>query len=584
MFGFIQDFIHNGGNYMILDKREGLTSTELHRVQISMMTAMKIPHLLPLRLKEINFKVSLQYDITDKKMLTHLLKSEKLTMDQFYALLLQLVHALEESTSYMLDMDKYIIQEDYIFVEGPLQDGKLYVTYCPIQSLPNAEPLQSSLSQFITKLMTSVSELQGNGIQKLLQYMNDEGFTLSGMKGLLLDLIAKVSEHTPLKATYPSRPSSHSHRSHTNSIPNSNSFLTQTSLTSTSTSTSTSTPIRSVMSYVPDAVPAFDPKRSYDLDLSIEKEDEEYEPGPLATYISLGCLVACALAWRYLYMAHPGTGMLIVSILVTGILGVIAWMGWIGKIRMPIKGEESFSQSDTSLNLSEFEDASLIRRKASTQVEKISGFFGQSSKDKVLEPSREKWVFPDSRKMESKERDHVPQQVVENLLRDNDSEGDGDPQTDYYVQLSHRTEMLSSPRVNATVLLQPENHTNQDNHSKIRRPEPYLERREIEQVAKNELVHNYSAQGNQGIVRIELNVPHFIIGRTAEVAQFVEETQGTSRAHVEISKGKDGCVIKDLGSKNGTLLNKEMMVPYKEYPLHDGDIFTIVKGEYTYHA
>ncbi|WP_438347416.1 DUF6382 domain-containing protein [Paenibacillus sp. FA6] len=585
MFGLTQDFIHNGGNYMILDSPEGLTSSELNRVQTSMITATKIPHLLSLRLKEINFKVSLQYDITDKKMLTHLLKSEKLTMEEFYDLLLQLVNALEESTSYMLDQDKYIIQEDYIFVEGPLHIGKLYLTYYPIQSLKNPEPLESSLSKLITRLMTSVSELQGNGIQTLLQYMSVEGYALSGMRGLLLNLLAQAGEQSPSKPTHNSMPPSNSYRPDPDITPDSHSILTRNS-----------TPIRSTKPYEPDlfsqpvakraegvylerkvglSAASFQMDNQYDNDL--KDEDGDYEPGPIATYVSLGCLVACALAWRYLYMAYPGTGMLIVSILVTGLLGAIAWMGWKGKIRMPMKGAEPLTESVALFDSRGLGDSSLIRKKASFQVERLTGFFGGSSKDKELEPSRERWVFPDNPKTERTQTDAV------NEIEDEASSSVGETEDDYYAKLGHRTEMLSSPRVNATVLLMPENNIIQGNNGVIRHSNPYLERREMGQVIKAGLMYEDSAQGDLPSVRIELNHPHFIIGRAAEVAQFVEETPGTSRAHVELSKGSEGYVIKDLGSKNGTLLNKELMVSYKEYLLNDGDIFTIVKGEYTYH-
>lgn len=92
-------------------------------------------------------------------------------------------------------------------------------------------------------------------------------------------------------------------------------------------------------------------------------------------------------------------------------------------------------------------------------------------------------------------------------------------------------------------------------------------------------------EGEQGSPseRIELMLPHFVIGRSEEVAQYVEFSTGTSRAHIELARSKDGgYLIKDLGSRNGTKLNGEPMVPYKEYPLKDGDTFTIISGVYTF--
>ncbi|MEC0180400.1 FHA domain-containing protein [Paenibacillus peoriae] len=39
---------------------------------------------------------------------------------------------------------------------------------------------------------------------------------------------------------------------------------------------------------------------------------------------------------------------------------------------------------------------------------------------------------------------------------------------------------------------------------------------------------------------------------------------------------------KDLSSTNGTVLNGEAMVPYKEYILNDGDTFKIAGVSYAY--
>jgi hypothetical protein len=558
MYGLTQDFIRNGGNYMILNRSEGLTYSDLNRVQTSMIMATKIPHQLPLQLKEINFKVSLQYDITDRKMLTHVLKSEKLTMEEFYILLLQLVDALEVSPSFMLDPEHYILREDYIFVEGPLHIGNLYLTYCPIQSLKNFESIQCSLSQLITRLMTSVSELQGNGIQTLLQYMNVEEFTLSRMKGILLNLLAKAGEYSQPHHIHNRMQQCNSHQSDP-----------------------VSQPIPKRTEGVPFEREVRLPANSFDMDNYHEndrpEEDEGRESAPMATYVALGCLVACALVWRFLYMAHPGTGMLILSILITALLGVIVWMGWRGKLWMPMKGADPLTESEEFFETGDMEDSRLTRKKTSFQIDHLTGFLGGSSKDKEVDSPRGGWVFPESKATEREHTDGLNSKG--DIVSSRPEEGEAE----YYALLGHRTEILSSPRVNATVLLKPENSTLQGSNERMTSSNPYLERRETGQEEMDGLVHGDSAQRDILPIRIELNYPHFIIGREADVAQFVEEMPGTSRAHVELSKGSEGYVIKDLGSKNGTLLNKKLMVAYKEYPLHDGDIFTIVKGEYTFH-
>lgn len=589
---------------MVLSSPAGIPSSDLSRVQTSMISAAKVPHLLPLHLKELDFKVSILYDISNKKMLTHLIKSDKLSLDEYYGLLLQIVGTLYDSKLYMLDPDQYILQEDYMFIDGPLHMGTLYLTYIPIQSMKNSTTIQSSLHHLITRLMASVSELQGNGIQTLLHYVSVEEFTLSGLKSLLQNLLAGAGQSLSSQQVHNNvlqsdLQRSNIHRHHTEQPQTLQSHSVPSSISNT---IPRATELERKVRFPVDSAEMSDPlptvsrkpeligktlmntltenKHSWKEDyneVDMTDGDDEHKSSSMTTYIALGCLVTCAVAWRFLYMAHPSILMLIVCSLVTAVLGVIAWLGWKEMLRIPVKRVESLTESIPLFDSGKLEDSNR-KRGSSFQVEKLTGFFGSSSKEKELEPSDKRWVFPDNPTSERTQADRGitnRESAVTSMYEEED-------QGDYYAQLGHKTEMLSSPRVNATVLLKPENNSSQDVYSTSYKSYPYLERREVGQGVQEGL-RGDSPQGEQALTPIVLNVPHFIIGRSADVAQFVEETPGTSRAHVELSKGSEGYVIKDLGSKNGTLLNKEPMVSYKEYPLHDGDTFTIIKGEYKYH-
>ncbi|MNN92243.1 FHA domain protein [compost metagenome] len=72
-----------------------------------------------------------------------------------------------------------------------------------------------------------------------------------------------------------------------------------------------------------------------------------------------------------------------------------------------------------------------------------------------------------------------------------------------------------------------------------------------------------------------------MIGRSEDIVQYVETATGVSRAHLELMITRDGCTIKDLGSRNGTKLSGEEIAPYKEYSLAVGDTFTIAEQAYT---
>jgi pSer/pThr/pTyr-binding forkhead associated (FHA) protein len=90
------------------------------------------------------------------------------------------------------------------------------------------------------------------------------------------------------------------------------------------------------------------------------------------------------------------------------------------------------------------------------------------------------------------------------------------------------------------------------------------------------------AKADGGAKKLPLPGGTFIIGRGGANVHHIDESPGISRAHAEIVQTEGHYIVKDLGSKNGTWLNGEQMVPYKGYALHDGDVVRIVRSEYTF--
>ncbi|MFC4304860.1 DUF6382 domain-containing protein [Cohnella boryungensis] len=82
--------------------------------------------------------------------------------------------------------------------------------------------------------------------------------------------------------------------------------------------------------------------------------------------------------------------------------------------------------------------------------------------------------------------------------------------------------------------------------------------------------------------RIALQGDSLVIGRSAEVAQHVDDTVGISRAHVELIRISEQWKIKDLGSRNGTKLNDQPMAPYELYALQTGDCLSLADSQYCF--
>lgn len=657
---------------MVLSDRAGIRSDELGKVEASMIAASRIPRFLPLHVKEVDLQVTLWYDITEKKMLSHMLRSEKINMTEYYGLLLQVAEALEESAMYMLQPLKYVLDEDYIFVDGSLQEGTLYLTYIPLKRTEGLKPIKEGLKELVTRFMASVTELSGSGVQQLLQFTASDDFTPGGFKKLLLGLLSGEGDQAsgggsesvatsgqrdyriqePFRREDAGRLGREEHLA-----PSMGSLSRPQSGAVSRLQEKQARPLQAVEprrerteasaarntvgsgappageSYLPrlhdqgrndDTYPDF--LKSWgrkDQEAEVEKEDDE-EKGKSAsarkTYIALGCLLGAAIAWRMIYMADPGKGTLILCASLTVILGIVAAMSWMGKLFAPKQAEADSVPFEALPDFGSVElSVSKPRQGRSRfEVEQFTGFLrtGRKNREKGLgkpeeDPEPEwKWKFPSQdaadkndngirhfgagdvseqtgsrgepglsrgeRNLRHGERNlRHEEPALRRGERNHSQEPDvlSYPDTDereYYGRLGLKTEILQ-PGGGATVLLNPPPASGGGHSVSIAAPPlGYLLR---------------EGEGGTGSERIELKQQHFVIGRSAEVSQYVESSVGTSRAHVELSRGDDGTFrIKDLGSKNGTRLRGEAMVPYKEYSLHDGDTFVIVKGHYTFRS
>ncbi|MGG4092066.1 DUF6382 domain-containing protein [Paenibacillus lautus] len=613
MLGLKADFMQNGGTIMVLDRAEGIQSSELNHVQLGMIRSSRIPHFLKLHMKEVDYKVTLEYDITGKKMLSQALKSERMTLTEYFGLLLQIVTALEDSKLYMLQPENYILHEDYLFIEGSLDLGTLYLTYVPVAvTEASGTRLPVMLKELMTRLLASVTELKGGGIQALMSFCSEQSFNLPGLKKLVVDLLAgegedhravtqanaAVSSGLNQGSLYTGSQSSNMGSKPAIAFTEPARGRTAVPQTESDTHTDKQSLIRGLAertnemfgkrdksdemnSHVDRSHLSSNPAWLPDTDDTNSEASDNGKASPVRTYILLGCLLAAAGAWRLLYMNQPTSLMLGLSVGITVLLAAVTWLGWTGKLKLL-----SRRSGDWSGSLPIFESTELSPQDSKWksvprfQADPLSGLLGDNSETDAgkaaaeLEEGKENWRWRVPKSPVNSERVHhsagypapSPQghaysRPSEAAAAAEDSYGE---EGDYYAHLSQRTEVLSSSGGGgATVLLSPDAAARPAvQHS----AGVYLELNEPNTATPQ---------------RIELHQPHFIIGRSPDVAQFVAQGVGTSRAHVELSRESGGYVLKDLGSRNGTMLKGESMVPYKEYPLMEGDVFIIAGWSFT---
>ncbi|MNO35532.1 FHA domain protein [compost metagenome] len=546
LFGLTRDFMQQDGIYMMLGEPEGMPASRLNMVQARMLMNTDIPHHLRLLLREIDLKVTMEYAVLRKKMLSHLLKSEKLSMTSFFGLLLQIAQGMEDGRLYMLRADRYALHEDYIFIEGSLQSGKVYLTYVPIQGNESGSRLGESLRALIMVMMASITELAGSRIQRLLQYCGEEEFAPAGLKVLLSELLTegdssrrqwisneeiapvspKITEASPIE---PERRVQEKAREL---------FVNEVAAPQNKINERNE---EKILKAQQNSAPWLSSYSSPRLEMKEEEgalrptvDDKLPNAQSSRTYLILGCLLGDALLWKFLYLNSPKPLWLAVCGIATIALATLSWMVWSGRIRLGSNAEKDHTSED-----SEETNWSPSRRE-------LAWNFGRNP----VTPAHPAATIP---KMNQHQSD--PLSDASSARSESRTEA--------------RSAVIPPEPIAPTALLSREDTPEQGKQNdKVALNFPYLKRIDEEE-AETET--------------IALNRANFIIGRSAEVAQYVERSEGASRVHAEISKSPSGYVLKDLDSRNGTLFQGETMIPYKEYLLSEGAVFKIVKGSYTFH-
>lgn len=622
MISLKRDFIHNGKAMMTIDKTGRFVRSELSEVQLQMLMSNVISGHLAMSMKEINQEITFHYDITGKKMLSQTARHEKLSLTGLFQILLQITQTLLTCPQYMLDEQRYVLHEDYIFTTDTLEEAKVYLCYIPASLEREAESIPIQLSQMMSRMMPYVKALEGTGIQRILQLCNEGSFQLNNLQELLNELLmyetgvgskssAKTNSAYGVSSSSPkdyqlqgkSRPpinepsdviSDLQRLQRPTPAPKSKQIPVLSNQSNESLRSSVPhSPLRRssfelegenkpdlALGSIPHSV--FSMKDTLESSGHYSDEGEEKETGKPAKpiYYWLGGMLLASVLWRFLYMDEPTNFRLMMCLVLTIILAAAAYVlstgkfAGLGKISLNSTRKQEGDYNNMSSDDEQPSPFTFFQQKDDTDFPGKRGIFGGGNKNKE---DAEPWRWNSRSKLEESDNE------INNPFKQTTSTSDSnfsftvpksldneehETTASYYDSLRHSTQMLNSTHVQATVLLaDSEPVSSLPSQSAVVTVKKGILERQAPQAAPEQM---------------ELGTASFIIGRSQEVAQFVEEGKGTSRAHVEISKSKDQYYIKDLNSMNGTLLLDQLMIPYKEYPLEEGDFFIIAESKYTF--
>ncbi|WP_028545921.1 DUF6382 domain-containing protein [Paenibacillus taiwanensis] len=564
-YGYHADFIKDGTVCMKLLRDPPVKSEELDVHPIKMMRQCSIPHLLALDVREIDYNVQLIYDISGKKMLQQQLRSESISELQYYEFLLQLLGIVEECRTYLLHPNQLLLHEQFMFIEGGLSHGRLYIPYIPVQEAIHEHAALHGIQHLAVQLSGNVQSWSGDSFQRVIRMLNDGSYSLSQVRRFLqANLSPTIQDSTYIhnnKEQFAhsemSIPLQRQHvNTHNKDLLNveSRRHLSNAEHLSVSVHEATPVHLRSGWQHRFSGHEQFaentiaeheTDEGSYGFG-GREKEENsvwnmqagitDYEDsvqmasrvpkraGIIGAAISIIIVTA---GWGLGYLRRNDNLGLILSCGTT-LIGV--WLGWAWK-KGWIFSLFSHLRDQARLQRSDQTDSGRVELPDFASVELTSQL-----RDRLIEPHQ------------------MQQKEIEPIYKETSANTSGM----HYDQLPFQTTMLEMSQPDATVMLSDMVYAEQGHQGGMR-----------------VIIERLGDDNKTVIDSIEANEWPFVIGRADQGVQYYIPQRGISKLHCELISEETHISIKDLGSKNGTELHDELLIPYKSYLIQNGDSFKL---------
>lgn len=181
-------------SYLVLTPKAELDTINY---QVQMLLNNHIRGMLKFYLKSSNMKNEFFYDLTSMITLEQFLKRKTFNRNEFIYFLLDILNSIYDLKRYLLFESNIVLEESKIYID--LEEMRLYFIYIPCNSINNDFKL--FLFNLIIKLSKFNDETSDNYIQKILEIIKSDTFSLYSLKSLLERLIKEESE-AKVKDTY----------------------------------------------------------------------------------------------------------------------------------------------------------------------------------------------------------------------------------------------------------------------------------------------------------------------------------------------------------------------------------------------
>ncbi|WP_110461418.1 DUF6382 domain-containing protein [Ruminiclostridium sufflavum] len=169
-------------NYLVL--KTGIDKNIIN-YQVQMLLNNRLNGLLDFNINRIGNELNCFYNITSKCTLSGFLTRKYFTRDEFLKTILSIINNFYKIKNYLLYDNNILLDESLIYVEPDSID--IYFVYLPFQHCKN--DIRAFFMKVIFELANFSDEYSDNYIQKLLEVIKNEKFSLCNLKAVIEGLL-----------------------------------------------------------------------------------------------------------------------------------------------------------------------------------------------------------------------------------------------------------------------------------------------------------------------------------------------------------------------------------------------------------
>ncbi|MFD0671455.1 DUF6382 domain-containing protein [Cohnella sp. GCM10027633] len=530
---------------MRIEEERGFTREAVNWTQLQMLKRCDIPGVLPIEIEQFDGKVAFKYDLNGCRMLGEALRVSKWTMEDLMGALSRLAEVLEDCRLYLLDAERVLLSDEFIYVGVDWQDIRF--AYLPL--IEKHDGGGNALEKLVVRWMTRVGNPDGEAMQQVLRIVAAPEFSAQELR-------------SHVRQYFASRPPGSGQRS--SEKPQAMSSFSPSLSEMQDDRVAPAPPHRdegeasgkarglswrllqppsgdphTLSGLLEDERPSWNEAYAPEVDRKpgshgaseavADAARPPMDPHRRRTMTGAAAAIIAAAAWRVLYLDNPGQASMLACLGITAmaIAGVLfLWNG----------APKRFGS-----------------RAAASALHRQEAPNGPSDRDRGFTEPLDRWADEAS---EQSDFGRFRIRASDQRVQSHHYAGDRAPDGASSVAVPETT-WLSSGQEDRTEAL---GHAHADSD-----PSCYL-------------IWETRGDGN----RIALRQPSLVIGRAADAATHVDETSGISRAHAEVVRVSEEWKVKDLGSRNGSRLNDRPMTPYELYPLRSGDRLTLAGSNYRF--